>query len=165
MQPIFGQPISLPSPISTVLVFIPNLASPYAKEAALSLKEWVRPLDLIDVKLVVVSMTHKEIASDSIPRLLLKYPVVLDPEGEIFQMFSIQPAPLRGLIPRHLPRVSFLRSLIEWRTAFRARGGLFILKDEHILHEEYWTNIDTQPDISQVMNHFDKYVTFPHNVS
>ena len=149
--PLFGRITPFEDRKFSVLIFLPNLASPFARESAKMLNSWISPLDEWDAQLICITMTPADLARDAVPRLLLKYPIVCDPEGHHFQNFDIHPAPLLGCIPRRIP-TGILRSVLEWRQAFRARGGHAICQNKRVVHQASWTRIDSHPELNPILN-------------
>ena len=151
MQPLFGLLKPCEQQAYSVIVFLPNLASPYAREAAIRLNTWIAPLDELDTQLISITMTPSALARDAIPRLLLKFPIVCDPEGVLFKHFSIMPGSAWQCLPSRLPRRGVFRAMLEWRQAFRALGGVIICQSSSIIHNAKFSKIDTIPRLEPIL--------------
>jgi peroxiredoxin len=91
-QPVFGEEIdtaSVSRARAIALVFLRHAGSAITRRTCMDLHLIVPELDLADVLLVALMEGDGEAVRDFVPRYHLKYPVVHDETGELFEAFSV----------------------------------------------------------------------------
>ena len=89
-QPVFGLPVALPpSRYPQVVCFVRGLSSPFSREALALLQEhWAR-FDVEGFGVLAVTSSKLRPAQDFVPRHHLLFPLVVDPELELFKAFQV----------------------------------------------------------------------------
>ena len=121
-KPVFGKRLLLQKEAQTrplVLVFVPGLASPVARNHLASLQSRVADFDLAGVGLYALTPSTLVSAQDFVPRHHLLFPLIADPERSIHRLYG---AGRMG--PRQALRSLQPESLKQGAAALRQGAGL-----------------------------------------
>lgn len=123
-HPIFGLEIDTASIVrdtALAVVFFRYSGSASARRTAMELHEVWPDLDLHDVGLVGVMEGKLDNLRDFVPRYHIKYPVVHDPEGELYDQWGVQ---RDTALRRSLPSLLSPSTLREYADTLQAGRGL-----------------------------------------
>ncbi len=92
VQPVFGLQVELHEQTRRyplVLCFLPHTGSPWCREAMFKLQEAYASFDLHGAQVLVITPASMDVANDYVPRYHILFPVVCDPQFELFSLYSV----------------------------------------------------------------------------
>ena len=143
-KPVFGKRLALQQEAQKrpiVLVFVPGLASPVARNALAALQVHVAEFDLAGVGLYALTPSTLISAQDFVPRHHLLFPLIADSDRSIHRLYGVgrlgPKQVLRSLQPESLKQgAATLRQGAGFglRGTFRAARGFVVGRGGLILH-------------------------------
>jgi peroxiredoxin len=159
-QPVFGLPVQVPPRrYPQIVCFVRGLSSPMAREALTVLQQaWPR-FDVEGFGVLAVTSSRLRPAQDYVPRHHLLFPLVVDPDHELFGRFGVGGdkalvGTLRGLAMGGARRA--VRALRHGHGALE-RGQLqlpaefVIAPDGKLLYARYGEAVTDLPDVEALL--------------
>ena len=91
-KPIFGRTISVPESLDSgplVLFFVRSLASSFGRQSLAEIQERYADFDREGIRVVAISPSSWEVATDFVPRRQLLFPLVADSDGELAKRYQL----------------------------------------------------------------------------
>lgn len=143
-KPVFGKMLSLQEEAKqrpVVLVFVPGLSSPIARNVLAALQARVADFDLAGVGLYALTPSTLTSAQDFVPRHHLLFPLIADSDRSIHRLFGVgrlgPKQAARSLQPESLKQgVSALRqgAGFQIRGTIRSTSAFVVSRGGHLAH-------------------------------
>lgn len=158
-RPVFGLPVQLPhARYSTVLCFVRGLGSPWTRETLAQLQDRWSEFDVLGHQVVAVTDSPASIAQDFVPRYHVLFPVICDPEQELFRAYSVGgtvslAGNLRGLAGSARQGLRALRHGVGplERNHLKLPASFCVSKDGHVTHASYGRAMTDVPEIDALL--------------
>ena len=119
-----------------VICFVRSLGKPLTREALALLQEHWPRFDLAGVTVVAVTDSEPPVAQDFVPRNHLLFPVICDPDHELFRAF-------RALRHGHGP--------VE-RKQLKLPAEFVVAPDGRLLYTHYGRSMTDVPDVDALLD-------------
>ncbi len=125
---MFGKALKLREELerrAVLLVFVPDLASPWAREVLAQLQAHVQAFDLAGVGLYAISPSPLTAAQDFVPRYHLLFPLIADSDRRIHGLYNVKAGGPRALLSSAGPAALRRAAVALKRGVGRPSRGLF----------------------------------------
>ncbi len=106
-QPVFGLPVDVfrqTERYPMVICFVSSLGSPLSRQALADLQERFADFDVEGITVVAVTRSDLDVARDFVPRNHMIYPLLSDPNGEIYERFGVTSGGWKAAVKALSPR-------------------------------------------------------------
>lgn len=160
-QPVFGLHVELEKQTSRyplVICFLPHTGSPFCREAMAKLQAAYASFDVNGIQVLVVTPASMDVANDYVPRYHILFPVVCDPQFELFGLYDVPKGGASGALKSLRPD-----KLVQNLRAFRRGLGpvegvetqlpafFVVAPGGKLAYAKYGTAISDQPDVDALL--------------
>lgn len=91
-QPVFGLPVDVEKHTARyplVICFVSSLGSPLTRQSLADLLERYADFDVKGIQVVAITRSGLDVARDFVPRYHVLFPVLSDPDGDLYNRYQV----------------------------------------------------------------------------